>query len=76
MVDLERQAKRIGAESDARESLRVRKFDPRRHPADREFMREFAQEAAADKTGNPVYKAIAEYDKKRYPDLLQIEKSA
>jgi len=33
-------------------------------------MREFVREAEADTTGNPVYKAIAEYDRKHYPDLL------
>jgi len=49
---------------------RVRRFDPRKYPADREFMREFLREAAADTTGNPVFKAIAEYDRKRYGDLL------
>ena len=46
------------------------RFDPRKHHEDREFMREFTREAAADTTGNPVYKAIAEYDRKRYKDLL------
>jgi len=49
---------------------RACRFDPRKHPADREFMREFLREAAADTTGNPVFKAIAEYDRKRYGDLL------
>ena len=49
---------------------RVRRFDPRKYPSDREFMREFLREARADMTGNPVYKAIAEYDRKRYKDLL------
>ena len=49
---------------------RARRFDPRKHPADREFMREFLREAEADTTGNPVFKAIAEYDRKRYGDLL------
>ena len=71
MVDVEHKAKRIGAESDARESPRVRKFDPRKHPADRDFMREFVEEAAADTTENPVYKAIADFDKRHYPDLLR-----
>lgn len=71
MVDLEHKSKRIGAESNARESPRVRKFDPRKHLADRDFMREFLQEAAADTTENPVYKAIAEFDKKHYPGLLR-----
>jgi len=33
-------------------------------------MREFTREAEADTTGNPVYKAIAQYDRKRYKDLL------
>lgn len=49
---------------------RARRFDPRTYPADREFMREFTREAEADTTENPVYKAIAEYDGKHYPDLL------
>ena len=49
---------------------RARRFDPRKHHEDREFMREFTREAAADTTGNPVYKAIAEYDRKHYKDLI------
>jgi len=49
---------------------RARSFDPCKYPADREFMREFTREAEADTTGNPVYKAIAQYDRKRYKDLL------
>jgi len=48
----------------------VRRFDPRKYPADLEFMQEFLRQAGADTTGNPVYKAIAEYDRKHYKDLL------
>ena len=49
---------------------RVRRFDPRKYTADLEFMQEFLREARADTAGNPVYKAIAKYDRKRYKDLL------
>ncbi len=71
MTTVTRKAHAGTAASKGQEQRRARKFDPRKHQADRDFMREFAQEAAADKTGNPVYKAIAEYDKKHYPDLLR-----
>ena len=49
---------------------RASRFDPRKYPADLEFMQEFLRQAGADTTGNPVYKAIAEYDRKHYKDLL------
>ena len=49
---------------------RARRFDPRKYPADLEFMQEFLRQAGADTNGNPVCKAIAEYDRKHYKDLL------
>lgn len=58
------------AASSGQARQRARKFDPNRYQADRDFMREFAREAATDTTGNFVYKAIAEHDKALYPDLL------
>lgn len=53
-----------------RKRERARRFNPRKYPADCELMRVLMREAEADKTGNPVYRAIAGYVKMHFPDLL------